>query len=184
MEAPRIGTGFDVHRLVEGRPLVLGGVDIPSERGLAGNSDADVLTHAVAGALLGAAALGDIGQHFPAEEARWKDARSLELLAHVVRLLGEAGLRVGNVDATVICERPRLAPHVAAMRAALAGVLGIGAEAVSVKATTTEGLGATGRGEGIAAQAVALVTRVARRRSARAPRGESAPAAGGKAPPA
>jgi len=159
MEALRVGTGFDVHRLVDGRPLVLGGVDIPFERGLSGHSDADVLTHAVAGALLGAAGLGDLGHHFPPGDAQWKDARSLDLLQRVVALLAGAGWRVGNVDATVICERPRLAPHVAAMRRALADVLGVPAEAVNVKATTTEGLGATGRGEGIAAQAVALVER-------------------------
>jgi 2-C-methyl-D-erythritol 2,4-cyclodiphosphate synthase len=159
MEALRVGTGFDVHRLVDGRPLVLGGVDIPFERGLAGHSDADVLTHAVAGALLGAAGLDDLGHHFPPGDARWKDARSLDLLQRVVALLAGAGWRVGNVDATVICERPRLAPHVAAMRRALADVLGVAAEAVNVKATTTEGLGATGRGEGIAAQAVALLER-------------------------
>ncbi len=157
MEAMRVGTSFDVHRLVDGRRLVLGGVEVPFERGLAGHSDADVLTHAVAGALLGAAGMGDLGHHFPPGDARWKDAQSLDLLRRVVALLDGAGWRVGNVDATVICERPRLAPHVPAMRSALAGAMNVPAEAVNVKATTTEGLGATGRGEGIAAQAVALV---------------------------
>jgi 2-C-methyl-D-erythritol 4-phosphate cytidylyltransferase/2-C-methyl-D-erythritol 2,4-cyclodiphosphate synthase len=151
----RVGYGWDVHRLVPGRALVLGGVAIPSERGLLGHSDADVLCHAVMDACLGAAALGDIGTHFPPDDPRFAGADSLQLLRRVAALVAEAGWAVGNVDATVIAEAPRLAPHVPAMRAALAGALGVAPATVSVKATTAEGLGALGAGEGIAAHATA-----------------------------
>jgi 2-C-methyl-D-erythritol 2,4-cyclodiphosphate synthase len=153
----RIGQGFDAHAFGEGRRLVLGGVTFEGETGLAGHSDGDVLTHAVIDALLGAAALGDIGGHFPSTDERWRDADSIEMLKHVVRLVSQAGLRALNVDATVIAVKPRLAPHVVALRQNLAMALGIEAARVSVKATTTDGLGALGRGEGIAAMAVALL---------------------------
>jgi 2-C-methyl-D-erythritol 2,4-cyclodiphosphate synthase len=153
----RIGIGYDVHPRERGRPLVLGGVGIEREAGLAGHSDADVLTHAIIDALLGAAALGDIGQHFSSGDPRWRDASSIELLRQAVQLVVDARYRVVNVDATVIAEAPRLAPHVLEMRMALAGALGIGLDGVSVKATTADGLGAIGRGEGIAALAVALL---------------------------
>ncbi len=155
----RTGIGYDTHRLAEGRALVLGGVKIPHALGLLGHSDADVLTHAVMDALLGAVADGDIGKHFPDTDARWKDADSLDLLRQVIARLSTRGWRVGNVDATVMAEAPRLAPHIADMRARLAEALGVTPEAVSVKATTVEGLGAIGRGEGIAAMAVATVNR-------------------------
>ena len=155
----RTGIGYDVHRLAEGRALVLGGIRIPHALGLLGHSDADVLTHAVMDALLGAVADGDIGKHFPDTDARWKDADSLDLLRQVIARLAARGWRVGNVDATVMAEAPRLAPHIADMRARLAEALGVTPEAVSVKATTVEGLGAIGRGEGIAAMAVATVNR-------------------------
>ena len=153
----RIGFGYDVHRLVEGRPLILGGVRVPSERGLEGHSDADVLAHAVADALLGAAALGDIGLHFPDTDARWKGADSLGLLRAVRERVGEAGYAVGNVDATLVLERPKIRPYVDAMRANLAGVLGVAPGAVSVKATTNERVGFVGREEGAAAYAVCLL---------------------------
>jgi 2-C-methyl-D-erythritol 2,4-cyclodiphosphate synthase len=153
----RIGFGYDVHRYAPGRRLVLGGVEIAAPIGLLGHSDADVLTHAVMDALLGAAALGDIGHHFPPSEPRWKDADSVALLERVAALLAERGWRVGNVDATVVMERPRLAPHIPAMRARLAAALGVAEAAVSVKATTTEGMGFVGRDEGAAAYAVALI---------------------------
>jgi 2-C-methyl-D-erythritol 2,4-cyclodiphosphate synthase len=151
------GIGYDSHRLVEGRRLVLGGVEIPHERGLEGHSDADVLAHAVTDALLGAAGLGDIGEHFPDSDERWRDADSLALLATVVELLGERGMRPLNVDCTVVIEAPRLAPHRQAIRQRLAGALGLPAERVSVKATSGEGIGFVGRGEGVAALAVASV---------------------------
>jgi 2-C-methyl-D-erythritol 2,4-cyclodiphosphate synthase len=153
----RIGQGFDAHALVAGRRLVLGGVDIPFERGLEGHSDADVLIHAVIDALLGAAALGDIGRHFPDSDARYRDADSRVLLREVGKMLAQAGLRVGNVDATLIAQAPRLAPYLDAMVANLAADLGLPRDRVNVKATTTEKLGFAGRGEGIAALAVALV---------------------------
>ena len=153
----RVGLGYDVHRLAEGRELWLGGVRIEHATGLLGHSDADVLLHAVCDALLGAAALGDIGHHFPDTDMRWKGADSKVLLKEVVRLLGEAGWRVGNVDATIIAQAPRMAPHIPAMRERLAADLGISVEALNVKATTTEKLGFTGRGEGIAAEAVCLI---------------------------
>jgi 2-C-methyl-D-erythritol 2,4-cyclodiphosphate synthase len=156
----RIGQGFDAHAFGEGRRLVLGGVTFEGETGLAGHSDGDVLTHAVIDALLGAAALGDIGGHFPSTDERWRDADSIEMLKHVVRLVSQAGLRPLNLDATVIAVKPRLAPHVVALRQNLAMALGIEASRVSVKATTTDGLGAFGRGEGIAAMAVALLDEV------------------------
>ena len=157
MTAFRIGFGYDVHRLVPGRPLILGGVRIPSERGLAGHSDADVLLHAIADALLGAAALGDIGQHFPDTDLRWKDADSLELLRQVYHQIVAAGYEVANVDSTVVLERPRLRPYIDTMRANIARVLALPAEAVSVKATTSEGMGFVGIGEGAVAFAVCLL---------------------------
>ena len=153
----RIGTGFDVHALVPGRRLVLGGVAIPHERGLEGHSDADVLLHAIGDAILGALALGDLGAHFPDIDPRWKGADSRALLRRIVALMRERGFSVGNVDATVIAQAPRLAPHVPAMRANLAADLECGLDDVSVKATTTERLGFSGRGEGIAAMASVLL---------------------------
>lgn len=153
----RIGHGYDVHRLVEERKLILGGVDIPYERGLLGHSDADVLTHAVMDALLGAAGLGDIGQHFPDTDPAYKGANSLHLLNHVMQLLTEQGWQVGNVDATVIAQRPKLAGFIPQMRSNLAAEMGVDASQVNVKATTEEKLGFTGAGEGIAVHAVALL---------------------------
>ena len=153
----RIGTGFDVHAFAAGRPLVIGGVTVPHDRGLAGHSDADVLLHAIADALLGALALGDLGLHFPDSDARYKDADSRALLRHVMSLVTQRGYDVGNVDATLIAQAPKLAPYVAAMRGNIAADLGCDVERVSVKATTTERLGFTGREEGIAAEAVVLV---------------------------
>ena len=153
----RIGIGYDVHRLVEGRPLIVGGVPIESALGLLGHSDADVLTHAVVDALLGAAALGDIGQHFPDTDEAWRGADSLALLRAVAAKGAEAGWAVGNVDATVVLQRPKLRPHVEAMRANLAAALGVEVGRVSVKATTGEGMGFVGREEGAAAHAVALL---------------------------
>ena len=151
----RVGVGFDAHRFGPGRPLVLGGVEIPHARGLVGHSDADVIVHAVMDALLGAAGLGDIGHHFPPTDPAYKDANSLALLARVSALLGEHGWRPAHVDIVALAEAPRLAPHVPAMRAAISGVLHIAHDRVNIKATTTEGMGAIGREEGIAAQAVA-----------------------------
>ncbi len=153
----RVGVGYDVHRLVRGRRLVLCGVELESDVGLEGHSDADVALHALCDALLGAAARGDIGHHFPPGDERWRDADSLDLLRRVGEQLGDYA--IGNVDVTVIAERPRLAPHVEAMRTRLADALGIGVGRVSVKATTNEGLGFIGRGEGIAALAVATISR-------------------------
>jgi len=153
----RIGTGFDVHALATGRALVLGGVTIPHTHGLAGHSDADVLLHAIADALLGALALGDLGAHFPDTDPRYKDADSRVLLRHVMSLIAARGYVIGNVDATIIAQAPRVAPFVSAMRANVAADLGCGVERVSIKATTTERLGFTGRGEGIAAEAVVLL---------------------------
>ena len=153
----RIGHGYDVHRLVEGRKLIMGGVTIPYEKGLLGHSDADVLLHAVSDALLGAAALGDIGKHFPDTDPRYEGADSLMLLREVGRLLDETGYTVGNVDATVLCQAPKLAPHIPAMRQNIANALGLALDDVSVKATTEEHLGFTGEGLGIAAHAVALI---------------------------
>ena len=155
------GIGWDSHRLVEGRALVLGGVQIPFERGLAGHSDADVLAHAVIDALLGAAGLGDIGQHFPDTDERWACADSMALLRAVVGLVRERGLGVAHVDTTVVMERPKLGPHRDAIRACLAGALGVALDAVNVKATTGEGMGFVGRGEGVAAMAVATLSSTA-----------------------
>ena len=153
----RFGIGYDAHRLVEGRRLVLGGVEIAHDRGLHGHSDADVLTHAIIDALLGAAALGDIGQHFPDTDERYRDADSLVRLRATVELLSGAGFAIVHVDATVVIERPRLAPLRDQIRAALAGAMGVGAEQVSVKATRGEGMGFVGRREGAAALAIATV---------------------------
>jgi 2-C-methyl-D-erythritol 2,4-cyclodiphosphate synthase len=153
----RVGNGFDVHALVEGRPLILGGVIIPYARGLAGHSDADVLLHAVCDAILGALALGDIGKHFPDTDPRWKGADSRDLLRHVAALATTEGWTIGNLDVTIIAQAPRLAPHVPVMRAHLAADLNCDLGEVSVKATTTEHLGFTGRGEGIAALATVLL---------------------------
>lgn len=153
----RIGHGYDVHRLTEGRDLIIGGVKIPYEKGLLGHSDADVLTHAVMDALLGAAALGDIGKHFPDTDPAYKGADSLVLAEHVSALLKEHGYTIGNVDATVIAQAPRLAPHIPAMKQNLARALGCDADCINVKATTEEHLGFTGEGLGIAAHAVCLL---------------------------
>ncbi|PSQ85227.1 MAG: 2-C-methyl-D-erythritol 2,4-cyclodiphosphate synthase [Bacteroidetes bacterium QS_1_65_9] len=155
----RTGHGYDVHRLVEDRPLVLGGVTVPFERGLAGHSDADVLLHAVCDALLGAAALGDLGAHFPDTDPTWEDADSQELLRAVRDQLDGEGYGVVNVDATVVLERPKLRPHVGAMRENIADCLEVATERVSVKATTSEGLGFVGEERGVAARAVCLVAR-------------------------
>lgn len=153
----RIGHGYDVHRFAEGRDLVLGGVKIPHDRGLLGHSDADVLTHAVMDALLGAAALGDIGLHFPDSDPAYRGISSLSLLERVGKLLREKGYSVGNIDATVVAEEPRLRPYIDAMRKNIAAALGVDAEHISVKATTEEGLGFTGERLGIAAHAVCLL---------------------------
>ncbi len=153
----RIGHGFDVHALVVGRPCIIGGVNVPYAKGLDGHSDADVLLHAICDALLGAAALGDIGQHFPPSDARFKGIDSRQLLRHVVALLHERGYKVVNIDSTVICELPKLSPHTAQMRALIAADCQVSLDAINVKATTTEKLGFTGRGEGIAAEAVCLI---------------------------
>ena len=160
MTGLRIGHGYDVHRLVEGRPLILGGVTVPYERGLLGHSDADVLAHAVMDALLGAAALGDIGKLFPDSDAAYAGADSIALLERVTALLRERGWQVGNVDATVVAQAPRLAPYIPEMRRRLAEAMGLDVDCVSVKATTEERLGFTGSGEGMAAHAVALIERL------------------------
>jgi 2-C-methyl-D-erythritol 2,4-cyclodiphosphate synthase len=154
---PRVGTGYDLHRLVEGRPLLLAGVRVPFERGPFGHSDGDVVCHALIDAMLGAAAAGDIGQHFPNNDPRWAGAPGLDLLARAVAIIGDRGLVVSSADVTVILERPKLAPHLAAIRAALAGVLGIDADRIGLKGKTNEGVDATGRGEAIAAHAVAVL---------------------------
>jgi 2-C-methyl-D-erythritol 2,4-cyclodiphosphate synthase len=155
----RVGIGYDVHRLVAGRSLILGGVRIPHPLGLAGHSDADVLLHAITDALLGAAALGDIGTHFPPSDAMWKDADSRDLLRRALAVVEAAGWRPVNVDTTVVCETPKIGPHAAAIRASIAGILGIATDAVNVKGKTSEGMGFTGTGEGMAAYAVALLSR-------------------------
>ena len=157
MTSFRVGSGWDVHRLVPGRALVLGGVAVPYERGLAGHSDGDCLSHAVCDALLGAAGAGDMGEHFPSRDPRWKDAPGRVFLEAVARLLADRGQAIENVDATVIAQAPPLAPHLPAMREGLARALGLVPERVSVKAKSSDGLGAIGNGEGIAAQAVALL---------------------------
>jgi 2-C-methyl-D-erythritol 2,4-cyclodiphosphate synthase len=153
----RVGTGYDAHKLVQGRPLVLGGVNIPHEKGLLGHSDADALCHAITDAILGAANLGDIGQHFPDSELKWKGADSLMLLKESAMLADEKGWQVVNVDATLVCQSPRLADHMPAMAANIAKALRIDVDSVSVKAKTTEGMGFEGREEGISAQAVVLL---------------------------
>ena len=153
----RIGQGFDVHALVAGRKLVIGGVEIPFEKGLEGHSDADVLLHAITDALLGAAALGDIGRHFPDTDVKYKDADSRVLLRETIRKVREAGWRIENLDATIIAQAPRMAPHIEAMVKNIAEDLAVPVDCVNVKATTTEALGFTGRGEGIAAQAICLL---------------------------
>jgi len=155
----RVGQGFDVHRLVEGRKCILGGVEIAHEKGLLGHSDADVLLHAISDALLGAIGSGDIGMHFPDTDSRWKGADSLALLARVGEIVREAGYEIGNVQGTVICERPKIRPHVEAMRANIARALLVEVDQVGIQGTTTEKLGYAGRGEGIMAQAVALVAK-------------------------
>ena len=155
----RTGIGFDAHRLVENRRLVLGGVVVPHERGLLGHSDADVAVHALMDALLAAIAAGDIGQHFPDTDPAWKDADSIRLLEAVAAILGGRGWRIVNTDLTILCEKPKLAPHIPEMRRRMAEAMGVAMDAVSVKATTVEGMGAIGRREGIAAQAVATVER-------------------------
>ena len=156
----RIGTGYDVHRLVSGRKLMIGGVEISSELGLLGHSDADVLLHAICDALLGAACLGDIGRHFPDKAPKYKGISSLVLLEEVRRLLGEAGFRVNNIDATIVAEKPKMAPHIRAMVENIATAVNADRSLVNVKATTTEGLGFTGRGEGMAAYAVCTIKKV------------------------
>jgi len=153
----RIGHGYDVHRLVEGRKLILGGVEIPYEKGLLGHSDADVLVHAIMDAILGAAALGDIGRHFPDNDERFKGADSLELLKHVYKLIKEKGYKVCNIDATIIAQRPKLLNYILSMRENIAKALEIDIDCVNVKATTEEGLGFTGKEEGIAAHAVTIL---------------------------
>ena len=155
----RVGHGFDAHRLVEGRKLILGGVEIPSHVGALGHSDADVVCHAISDALLGAAALGDLGGHFPDSDPQWKDANSLVLLEACIQRVREAGYTVNNVDATIVVDKPKLAPYIGAMRETLATRLGIALECVSVKAKTSEGMGYTGDGTGIAAYAVAMICR-------------------------
>lgn len=153
----RVGMGYDVHRLTEERKLILGGVEIPWEKGLLGHSDADVLVHAVMDALLGAAALGDIGKHFPDTDPAYKGISSILLLRHVTELLKKNGYAIGNVDATIIAQKPKIAPHILKMRENMAEAMGISIDCLNVKATTEEGLGFTGREEGIAAQAICLL---------------------------
>lgn len=153
----RVGVGYDVHPLAEGRPLILGGVRVPHHRGLQGHSDSDVLAHAIVDALLGAACLGDIGTHFPPSDPRYKDADSMAFVSHAMRLLADRRWRLNNVDATIIAQEPRLAPHLPEMRRSLSRALGVGADQVSVKGKSTNGLGFEGRLEGIAAHAVVLI---------------------------
>ena len=155
----RIGHGYDVHKLVEDRKLILGGVEIPYEKGLLGHSDADVLVHAVMDALLGALALGDIGKHFPDTDPTYKGADSIELLRHVGKIISDRGYKVGNIDSTILCQKPKLAPHIESMRANIAGALECDISQVSVKATTEEKLGFTGEGLGISAHAVCVLMR-------------------------
>jgi 2-C-methyl-D-erythritol 2,4-cyclodiphosphate synthase len=153
----RIGTGYDVHRLTRGRKLIIGGVEIPAEKGLLGHSDADVLLHAICDSLLGAAGLGDIGRHFPDSAPKYKDISSLLLLTEVRRLLSEAGFSVNNIDATIVAERPKMSPHIPAMVANIAAAISVDRSLINVKATTTEGLGFAGKGEGMAAYAVCTI---------------------------
>jgi 2-C-methyl-D-erythritol 2,4-cyclodiphosphate synthase len=157
----RIGNGYDIHRLVEGRPLILGGVKIPHAMGLLGHSDADVLTHAITDALLGALSLGDIGTYFPPNDPQWAGADSLKLLDQVYQMVRDRGWAIVNIDSVVIAERPKLKPHIAAMRSTLAAALSLAPDQVGVKATTNEQLGPTGREEGIAAHAVVLISAIA-----------------------
>lgn len=154
---PRIGTGFDVHAMAEGRKMIICGIEVPHEKGLAGHSDADVGIHALCDAIYGALAEGDIGRHFPPSENTWKDADSARFLIHAAGRIAARGGKLANADITIICERPKITPHAAAMRARLAELMGVAEGKISVKATTTEKLGFTGRGEGIAAQAVVIV---------------------------
>lgn len=156
----RVGMGYDVHRLVEGRKLILGGVEIPYEKGLQGHSDADVVVHAIMDALLGAAALGDIGKHFPDTDPAYKGISSVKLLTHVMELLRQHHFAVGNVDAVIIAQKPKMAPHIPQMRKNLAQAMGVEEDRINIKATTEEGLGFTGRGEGIASQAICLLEEV------------------------
>ena len=158
----RVGHGYDVHKLTEGRKLIIGGVDIPHEKGLLGHSDADVLLHAIADALLGGAALGDIGQHFPDNDSTYKGIDSKILLKHVCELLTNKGYSIGNIDSIIVAQHPKLMPHIPAMRQALANVMDIDISQISIKATTTEHLGFEGREEGISAQAVALIESIAK----------------------
>ena len=153
----RVGIGYDIHRLVKGRPLILGGVSIAYERGLLGHSDADVLTHAICDALLGAAGLGDIGVHFPDTDPQYKDISSLNLLSQTCRMLAEKGFRIANLDSVLFAEAPQLGPYRQTMQAALAKAMDIPADTINIKATTTEGLGEIGKGEGIAAMCIALI---------------------------
>ncbi|MBB5372931.1 2-C-methyl-D-erythritol 4-phosphate cytidylyltransferase/2-C-methyl-D-erythritol 2,4-cyclodiphosphate synthase [Acidocella aromatica] len=154
---PRIGTGFDVHAMAEGRKMIICGIEVPHEKGLAGHSDADVGIHALCDAIYGALAEGDIGRHFPPSEENWKDADSARFLRHAAERIAARGGQLANADITIICERPKITPHAPAMRARLAELLGVDVGLISVKATTTEKLGFTGRGEGIAAQAAVIV---------------------------
>ena len=156
----RVGIGYDSHRFADGRPLILGGIEIPHAQGLTGHSDADAVCHAITDAMLGAAALGDIGTHFPPSDERWKNADSTELLRQTSVLLEERGYQVVTVDVTVICELPKIGPHVQAMRERLAAVLGVGIKHVSIKGKTNEGMGWIGRGEGIATMATVLIATV------------------------
>ena len=155
----RIGHGYDVHKVVEGRKMIIGGVDIPYDKGLLGHSDADVLLHAVSDAILGAITEGDIGKHFPDTDPAYKGADSMKLLEHVVRLMGERGYCLGNLDATIIAQQPKMAPHIQQMRQNIASVMNVAIEQINVKATTEEGLGFTGREEGISAHAVVLLVK-------------------------
>jgi len=157
MKGYRVGTGFDAHRLVAGRPLMLGGVEVPHHAGLEGHSDGDCVIHAICDALLGAAGAGDMGHHFPSSDGRWKGARSAVFLEEVARIITAAGFAVENVDATVMAQAPVLAPHLERMRDAVAAALGVSSTTLSIKAKSTDGLGAVGRGEGIAAQATVLL---------------------------
>jgi 2-C-methyl-D-erythritol 2,4-cyclodiphosphate synthase len=154
----KIGTGYDVHRLVSDRKLIIGGVNIPSDKGLLGHSDADVLIHAIMDALFGAAGLGDIGRHFPDSDNKYKDANSLDLLSETIRIIREKNLEIGNIDTTIIAEKPKLSPYIDEMKINIAKALETAPENINIKATTEEGLGFTGSGEGIAAQAVALLS--------------------------
>ena len=155
----RVGTGYDAHRFTEGRPLILGGMTVPNDRGLLGHSDADALAHAVSDAILGAAGLGDMGHYFPDSDPKWKGADSLVMLKECARLAGSKGWKIGNLDATIVCQKPKLAVHIPMMTQKLAKTLGIEIDKVNVKAKTTEGMGFEGREEGISAQAVVLLTK-------------------------